>query len=269
MKRRLPLVAGALLVAVAVAFCTRTFLRERDRVGDALGDARPAYLLLAVLLAAAAMATVVAGWRRCLAALGERADGRHVARWYLVGELGKYVPGGIWPVVGRAELARRDGVPRSTAYQSVALSLAAWYGSAVAPVAVVAAHPAVQGTVARVAAKASGGRFELQVLPWRTLVRLVLGYLPSWLLVGATTAAVVTAYGGSVGWRAPVVAVVAWVCGFAAVPVPAGAGVREAVFVAASGLPDGLALTVAITARLAFIVVDLVGAAVAGAAARP
>jgi uncharacterized membrane protein YbhN (UPF0104 family) len=90
----------------------------------------------------------------------------------------------------------------------------------------------------------------------------VVTYVPAWLLVGATTAAVLRAFGEPVGWQAPAAAVLAWVCGFLAVPVPAGAGVREAVFVATSGLDSGLALTVAVTTRLAFLLVDLLGAAV-------
>ena len=86
-------------------------------------------------------------------------------------------------------------------------------------------------------------------------------YLPTWVGIAGATAAVSTAYGADPGWQAPAAAVLAWVVGFLAVPVPAGAGVREAVFVATSGLPAGVGLTVAVTTRLAFILVDLVGAA--------
>jgi hypothetical protein len=63
--------------------------------------------------------------------------------------------------------------------------------------------------------------------------------------------------------------VLAWFCGFVVIPAPAGAGVREAVFVATSGLDPGLAVTVAVTARLAFVTVDLIGAAVAASRLRP
>jgi hypothetical protein len=50
-----------------------------------------------------------------------------VIAWYYSGEIGKYVPGGVWPVVGRGELARRGGVPAGRAYSGVVLSLAALY----------------------------------------------------------------------------------------------------------------------------------------------
>lgn len=265
MRRWLVAALGGAAAAVAVGFCVHTFSREHDRVGDALADARPALLVAAVLAAGASMGSLALGWRRCLAALGAQEPVGRVARWYFAGELGKYVPGGIWPIVGRGELARRGGVPRPVAYQSVAWSLACWYGSAVLPLAVAAGHPVVQGRAARLVQRASGGRIGLTVLPAPTIRRLLVGYLPTWILIGATAAFVTAAYDHPVGLRAPAVAVLAWVAGFLAVPVPAGAGVREAVFVAASGLPDGLALVVAVTSRLAFVAVDLVGAAAAAA----
>jgi hypothetical protein len=53
-----------------------------------------------------------------------------------------------------------------------------------------------------------------------------------------------------------------WVAGLAAVPVPAGAGIREATFVALAGL-SVVAATVAMAGRLLFIVVDVLGALLA------
>lgn len=268
MRRQLPTLVGVVLLVAAVAFCAATLVREHDRVADALGEARPAPLLLAALTAGAAMASLALGWQRCLAALGSPLPTGRIAGWYFAGELGKYLPGGIWPVVGRGELAARGGVPRGAAYQSVAWSLVCWYGAAALPVAAAGAHPAVQRRVAGAAARATRGKVRLSVLPWVTVTRLLVGYLPTWVLIGGTTALVMAAYDEPVGWRAPLVAIVAWVAGFAAVPVPAGAGVREAVFLAASGLPDGVGIVVAVTARLLFVAADLLGAVLTTAAGR-
>lgn len=264
MKRRgLSLAVGALLLAVAVGFCVDTFLDERARVSDALGSASIGWLVVAVLVAGFTMAWLAWRWSACLSLLGADRPVGTVARWYFVGELGKYVPGGIWPVVGRGELARRGGVDRSVAYQSVVWSLAGWYGASVLPLAAAATHPRLQSAAARLAGRASGGRLVLTTLPWATAVRLVASYLPTWLCIAGASAAVTHAYGTDPGWQAPAAAVLAWVVGFLAVPVPAGAGVREAVFVASSGLDGGVALTVAVTTRLAFVLVDLTGAALA------
>jgi uncharacterized membrane protein YbhN (UPF0104 family) len=268
MKRAASLGTGIVLLAVAVAFCVRTGLDERARVSDALAGASPGWLALALALACAAMVVVATGWNRCLVVLGRERSTAVVARWFFLGELGKYVPGTVWPVLGRGELARRGGIDRPTAYQSVGLSLGSFYGAAVLPVAVAATHPQVQVAALGAVRRASGGRLDLRAVAWRPMVALLVSYLPAWLLIGAVTAAVTAGYGGSPGWQAPAATVLAWVCGFLAVPVPAGAGVREAVFVATSGLEPGLGLTVAVTCRLAFVVVDL-GAAAVSSVSRP
>ena len=62
-------------------------------------------------------------------------------------------------------------------------------------------------------------------------------------------------------------AVLSWIAGFLAVPVPAGAGIREAVLTASSGLDGGVAAATAIVARIIFILVDVIGAAVSAPAA--
>ena len=46
---------------------------------------------------------------------------------YFQGEIGKYIPGSVWAVLGRGELARREGLSRSSSYASVVSSLAALY----------------------------------------------------------------------------------------------------------------------------------------------
>jgi hypothetical protein len=73
-------------------------------------------------------------WRTALTMLGSTRSKRPTIAYYFAGEIGKYVPGGFWPVVGRGELARSSGVPAATAYASVALSLGALYFAAMVSV---------------------------------------------------------------------------------------------------------------------------------------
>lgn len=255
--------AGVSLFAIGFGLCLATGLRERDRVADAIGTASVAWLAAGLVGAIATMLVISSGWGRCLAALGRGRPVGQVLGWFFVGELGKYVPGAVWSILGRGELAHRGGIERPVAYRSVALSLFALYAATVVPLAIAAAHPRVQEAAIGVTRRVTGGRIDPRPLPWAALARLVLGYVPAWVLVAATTGAVVSAYGQEPGWQAPAAAIVAWVCGFLAVPVPAGAGVREAVFVAISGIEPGLALTVAVTARLLYLIADLGAAAIA------
>jgi glycosyltransferase 2 family protein len=89
-----------LLVAVAgVAFVIRELVRSWDDVQEAVGEADPALLVVAPVVGACGMLLIGLGWRRCLAMLGARRGFADTLYRYYVGQLGKYVPGGIWPVV--------------------------------------------------------------------------------------------------------------------------------------------------------------------------
>ncbi|MBI2711139.1 MAG: flippase-like domain-containing protein [Actinobacteria bacterium] len=280
---------GLLVGGLTTAFVVRTLSREWERVRDALAGASWGWIAGGLVGAIAAMAAIAWGWVGVLRLLGASADRRRVIAWYFVGELGKYLPGGVWPVVGRGELARRGGVPRTQAYASVALSLVMLYlaamtvGAAALPLAL-AGGGGVQATglillllpvglavlLPRVLEPVLGrarrlSRRELHVLvpPWRASIRAVAGYVPAWLLVGLATWSVARALIPDPSLaRIFFAAALSWTAGFLAVPVPAGAGVREAVFIAASGLEPGVAATVAVATRVLFILADSGGAAV-------
>jgi uncharacterized membrane protein YbhN (UPF0104 family) len=284
-----------LLAAVAVAFVGQRLASNWDDVVDALSGARPAWIAGAVVLAVVGMTAIAVPWRRALRSVGgDLAMGQTVARYYL-GELGKYLPGGVWPVLGRGELARRAGVPRVPAYGSVALSLAALYLAAMLlavagapailggerggdagryvwilallPIGIGLLHHAVLERLRRAGEKLLGRKIEAEIPPWRDSLALVACYVPAWLLIATATWAVTRGLGQDVGWWdvAPA-AVLSWIVGFLLVPVPGGVGVREAAFVAAAGsLDPGVAAAVGVVARVMFVAVDGLGALIASA----
>jgi uncharacterized membrane protein YbhN (UPF0104 family) len=90
------------------------------------------------------------------------------------------------------------------------------------------------------------------------------------VLVGTATWCIARAFDGNVGWiEVAPAAVLSWIIGFLLVPIPGGLGVREAAFVGlVSALPTGIAATVAIAARLSFMLVDGAGALLAGMSLR-
>jgi uncharacterized membrane protein YbhN (UPF0104 family) len=283
---------GVALAVVAIGFVVRFIGRDWDQVRDGLTGARPVWVAAAALVAAAGMTAIAVPWRRALRMLGgDLAWPDTVARYY-VGEIGKYVPGGLWPVVGRGELAARAGVPRTAAYGSVALSLAVLYLAAmflvlvavpamvaaggslaylwvlvVLPLGLLGLHHAVLERVRATASRVTRRQITITIPQWRDSMALLVQYVPAWLLIGTATWVVARALGQDVGWLdiAPA-AVLSWVVGFVLVPVPGGVGVREAAFVAAAtSLDAGMGAAVAIVARMLFVLVDAAGFALSSA----
>jgi uncharacterized membrane protein YbhN (UPF0104 family) len=291
------LIVGVVVAAICVVFVGRELAQSWDEARAAIEDARPLWLAAGVALAVTGMLVVAMAWRRVLGLVGVEAEVPRVVGWYFVGEIGKYVPGGLWPIVGRGELAVRGGVDRSAAYSSVALSLGMLYLAnlfgvvtllpwalaaeddastsalwvlALLPFGVAALHHGVlewaRTTVQRLA------RREITVLVprWGQSLGTMALYLPAWACIGTATWCLARAVDPSAPF-APVAfaACLSWVVGFVIIPVPGGVGVREATFIAACGLSPGVAAVVAVLARLCFVLVDTLGAAIGTLALRP
>lgn len=278
-------VVGAVLGGAAMFLVVRTLVSEWEEAKAAITDADLSWLVVAVVLSSAGMASIGVVWGRVLHRFGVQVGTVRVVAWYFVGELGKYLPGGVWPVVGRGELARRGGVPRGRAYASVALSLGMLYLAAlfvatafapfaisgggfspwmlcllVLPVGVVALHHSVMDRMVGLVGRVTRRSITIEVPRWRESLTLVAMYIPTWICIGGATWAVARAITPDASMpRVMFAAVLSWVVGFLAVPVPAGAGVREAVLLAASGLDGGVAAATAIIARVIFIAVDAIG----------
>ena len=287
-RRGLSTLLGFVLAGLGAAFVVWSLADEWDRVLEATTGARPLWLGAGFVFGMAGMVGLGLGWRRALGLLGLPCSRRDALHWYFVGQLGKYVPGGVWAVVGSAELAAGEGASRARAYGAMLLALGCGYLAgvlavagllpfqigllqglpivgfllALIPLGVLAVHPAVLGRVLEFTRRVSRRPVQLEVPPWGSSLRLVGWHLPAWLGLGLATWCVARALEGP----APVVnimlaGILAWVVGFLVVPAPGGLGVREAVFtVAATSLSSGMAAAVAVVARVLFVLVDVVGA---------
>lgn len=286
-------VIGIGIALLAIFLCVKVLAGQWSTVSSAIADANIALLVVGFLLGALGVWSQAFLWWRALAVFGERRGFGETTGWFFGGELGKYLPGGIWPVVGRGELARRQGVARPIAYATTLLSLGLMCvgGAFVAgvltlffafgggrfglemlvllliPIGVVGVHPAVFGRFLALARKVTKGKLDLQPRSWGTMLGLIASALPVWIFLGAQAAVLTAALGfDQQPSRVAFAAIVAFVIGLLAIPVPAGAGVREVLFVVTSGLVvDGVAgpaYAVAALCRVFLIVVDgLAGAA--------
>lgn len=290
--RRVSTVIGISLGAGAGAFVLGRIGAAWTEHGRAIAGTRWGWVAAAVGVAIVGTAGMSLVWRHIIVALGGHATRREVFVWYQIGNLGKYLPGGLWPLVGRSELGARAGLSRPVAYNSVALSMGATYLCAIIvcavllpfvaameihvrayalvfvliPVAGAALHPCVLGPVLRLAERLFGAGEEPIVPPWPTSVRLVMRHSPPWLAYGVATWLVAFAFVPEV----PVVPIVfagilSWVIGFLVIVVPGGLGIREAAFVGIAGLSISFetAAVVAVASRLVFMCSDVLGASVA------
>jgi glycosyltransferase 2 family protein len=293
---RLSTVAGVVVAVAGAVFVGRKLAIGWTEYREVIADARWGWLLVALPLAAVGMASVGMVWRRIIIALGGEVSRPEIFVWYQLGQMAKYLPGGVWPMVGRSEMAVRGGLRRSRAYNSVALSMGSAYlcatlvSAALLPAVIIAdddlgglwvfvlipigllvLHPAVLGKVFRLAERVLGGAEEQQVPPWSESVKLVLRHTPSWLCIGLSTWFVALTFDPNAPLLHVVFAgVLSWVTGFVVVFVPGGLGVREAAFTAAAGgaLDPEIAATVAVVSRLVFMSGDALGAAAAVAVRR-
>jgi glycosyltransferase 2 family protein len=289
--RRSPLRAivrglGVVLAVLAVVFCIKTLVVNWSSIRPALVHANRWWLVVALVSTAVGMTGLGLLWWACLRLFRVHTRITDAVAWYFGGELGKYIPGGVWQVLGRAELAMRGGLRRGTVYATTLMCYAAMLvGAAVTsgilaplaavggghigwaglifllvPVGIVSAHPAVTGRILGLASRITGGRVTLSSPSWNRMLGLIAQSIPSWVLVGASSCAFTAALGyHQHPARVAFAALVGWIVGFLAIAVPAGAGVREVTFIALAGLPSGPAVAVAALSRLGLVVVDAVG----------
>jgi glycosyltransferase 2 family protein len=290
-----PLRFGFLLAVLAVL--AAWLLRNGPEVQSRLSAVSAPHLVLAAGAALAAVFASLLAWRAVLADLGSRLPLRTAAQVLFIGQLGKYLPGSIWPVVAQMELGLDHGVPRRRSatslvvFTAVAISTGAlvaavllpfssgtavrryWWALVVLPAGCVLLHPRVLNQLLN------------RMLVWARLdplehpvsgrgLTIASGWsVVQWILSGLALFFVAQSLGGrgvhllplSVGAYA-----LAWIAGYLVVLAPAGGGVREAVLgLALSGsLPSGGALTAALLLRvlmtLADLFVGLLGVGLAG-----
>lgn len=255
--------------AIAVAFVFRRLDASFGAAIDALRSARLIPASLAFVSAAVAMCAIAVGWVPFLRDAGHAAPRRRIVAWYFVGEVTKYVPGGVWALVGRGELAARE-IDRRPAYRSVTQSLLVFFASGSLPAAAAIARYVEWSAPLRTIVVLG----LLAALPLTiALLRVPIAALPSalgafavaWFAIGFATMFAADALDADIGLvDALAISAAAWIAGFVIIFVPGGIGVREATFVALApaSVSPATALAIAVICRFAFVLADTVGAAV-------
>ena len=292
---------SVVLAAAAVALLIRTGWTGWTELRESKTSIRFGWLAASVAFAGAAMTWIAYMWGSVMRVCGCVLPTSTTIGTYYLGEIGKYVPGAIWPVVGRGEIARQqllargDDTPRGQIYESVILSLMCLFlaglvvsvvgvvGSRfaggwslllllIAPLGVGVLHPKIAGWGLGVVRRLTKGRITPpHVPPFIVSMRMILNYTPAWVFIVASAWASGRAIGLSLGLFTLIAATcLGWVAGFVFIPAPGGLGPREWVFTAVMGsqIRPGQAALFAVASRASFIVVDAFGALVGSAMLR-
>jgi uncharacterized membrane protein YbhN (UPF0104 family) len=239
------------------------------------------------------------GWIRIVRILGGDLSASAGAFNWLASNLGKYIPGKLFMLAGRVELARRLGVRPAVSMSALALEhvfqlvaaspfllWALFHGfrfesekmwlvlvAALVPAAVFVVRPSLLVTVANLALRVTH-HSTLEATPGSRHSATLLGvYFTCWLAYGISGVVLTKALG--FGPAVPVVGIIAafvaaWMIGFLSLITPGGIGVREAVLVLLLGttLSTPQAITVALLARLSWTMVEMVGVVIGLAVGR-
>ncbi len=261
-------------------------------------DVRRAAAQLDALAIAAALLAVLAGlfatmlsWRALLVDLGSPLPLPDAGRVFFLGQLGKYLPGSVWWLVGQVELAHDAHVPRRRAAAAgvlgVVLSLGSglalaaltlpllprpatarfWPALAAIPLLAVALHPRVLNPGIDAALRLVRREPLERPLSPRGIATAFGWAVLAWIGYGLHVAVLAADLGASRGSVVPLSVgafALAWSVGFLTVLVPAGIGVREAALTAAiaPAVRPGAALVVAVVSRVLMSGGDLVWAGV-------
>jgi glycosyltransferase 2 family protein len=282
-------------VAVTVALGGYAIAREWTHVRSALaslGFLPVAGALVAVL---AALLAAMQVWRVLLAALGSPLPARPAARIMFIGQLGKYLPGSIWPVLAQMELGNEYQVPRHrsasasvltmllvlltglltalVALPFVARSTDYVWALLAAPALLVLLVPRVLNAVLnRVLRLARRPPLEVE-LTGRAIAGALAWSFVSWAGYGVQIWVLMLALGAPAG-KGFLLALggfaFAWTVGFLVVIAPAGAGVRDVLLALTLGLVlgHGAAIAIALVSRVLLTIGDLVTAGLAAAFTR-
>lgn len=285
-------IAGAIVIIIVVVAAGIAVYRERHSFADTLRQVGAGSMILSLLAGLVGVAATYPMWREVLKGLGVSMPWGFGARVFFTSQLGKYLPGSVWPVVIQMEAGRSRGASRRTMLAAnlitlvmncaIGLILAClllplydahalrkyWWALLALPFLLALLHPrALPALLDRaftlIHRPSLGERLDV-----RSGLRAAGWSLVSWVALGAHLTVLCAALGHG-GLSAFVLCTggmaLAFSLGVLFIPAPAGAGVRDVVLtlVLSTMLTSGQALAVVVASRILLIVCDLLLAAAA------
>jgi uncharacterized membrane protein YbhN (UPF0104 family) len=283
------------VVAVAVAVGAYEISKEWQKVHQALGQIGVLSSVEALLALLVMQFATLRVWQVLLAGLGSPLRIPVAGRILFIGQLGKYIPGSVWPVLAQMELGARAKVPRprSASASILTMLLSVLTGLLVAavtlpfaqrgqqylwvfiavPMLAACLHPKVLNPLLSKLFKVIKRPPLEQPLTGRVLAHALAWSFAAWLCNGLQIWILAEKFGAPVG-KTMLLALggyaFAWCAGFLFVIAPAGGGVRDSLLFAslAPVVGSSPALAVMLVSRAVNTISDLLVAGVAAATRR-
>lgn len=288
-EKRRRTIRSALLAAfifTALIFAAIGIWGQRGGLAQGLHRMSVLILVLALLCGAISVTCTLLLWRTILRGFGAYFDIAESAQVYFISQLGKYIPGSIWPVIAQMELARRHKVERATMLTGGVLAVVLnavvggvlaclllpfaspdalkvyWWLMMCVPVLIIGMHPKIVFTCMNWLLARLKRRLLVEQLSIRTELKAGAWGLLSWIFLGASVYVFVAGLGvtGIHAFAASIAAAcLAVSVGILLIPLPAGVGVREVAFVVclAPILDHTDGLLVALLLRVVLVLSDI------------
>ena len=279
---------GLIIAAVIFYFIGRMAYREWDKISGYDWSPSPPWFIASIFLLLGGYLLGAFGWTLVLRMLGTRITAMKGVSILLLSLYGRYIPGGVWSVLGRVYLCRLEGIPDSRSGMSIlleqsyqlvsaglvfAISLLFWTDTGsvlrvlplvfILPLFFVFLHPRpFLKIVNPVLARFGKGSIHISLSLNRMLI-LTAYYLFFWGVTGIAFYAFIRAFYPLEGHYIPVLSgifAISFAAGYLAFFTPAGLGVREgaSTLLLSLFIPMPVAIGVSLLSRLWLIGVEIV-----------
>jgi uncharacterized membrane protein YbhN (UPF0104 family) len=292
-KAVLSRLAGIAVVLLIFGFMFRSLYLEWEHLVAYRWDLDYAALTVALLLMLSASAFYAFLWKLILDRLGTPLSYRKSYRIFFLSQLGRYIPGKMWSILGLVYLSDKEGVSKVMSGTSVILQLVLQVVSGVMvfavtlpfwqsmdavpglnillfslPAGLILLHPVIVSRGVNWVLRLTGRPETELTWSYSYLLRQLGLWAVFWLLNGVAYHFLIRSIDSSPLPQFFVLAgifSIAWVAGFVSLVTPAGLGVMEGTlaFLLSFYFPVHVATVIALWTRVARTVIDLVCAGIA------
>ncbi|HBI23202.1 MAG TPA: hypothetical protein DDX84_03105 [Nitrospiraceae bacterium] len=287
MPKALKRIISLIFVVIIFYFIGRVTYKEWDKFYGYNWSPNPPLLISSIIILLIAYILFSHGWTLILRMIGVKIEWRKGLSICLLSIFGRYIPGGIWTVLGKVYLCRLEGIPDSRSSMSIlldqsytvvsagiifTLSLLFWNDSSsvlrvlpvviVLPLFIVILHPKPFLKILNPVLSWIGRGPINMSLSFNNMLILAGYYSFNWLLVGVSFYIFIRAFYPIELYNIFIISgiyAISFAAGFVIFFMPAGLGVREGTLTLLLSLfiPTPVAIGISLLSRLWIVVLEL------------